>query len=338
MKERQGMQTKAKTVTVAIPVYKRLEYLPHVLGIVEAQDHSEIELLVSDNGMNGDRVREIVDKHYTRPFVFRQNPSSVSIGKHFTQLVKEARGEYFVLLCDDDEISPNYVTELAASLETHPAAAVAISRQELLDTDGSVVRSSRHDMPPVLSAPEFIAATWRRYEFGFEGLVTVMARTARLRECGGYPDFCRGTSIDNAALIRMIAGSSVALNPNAVFRWRLDDASYGWSVSSAELAKAAREFIDFLSADPVINRYRAAEPSAWRECEDILVRMTWETYLLRWDSIYRKRLGTFRWLAAAFRMPLIPAYYKRVARILVGNLKQAGLGRDLPKGRCGVAE
>lgn len=312
-----------KLVTIAIPVYKRLEYLPHVLSVVEAQDYAEIELLVSDNGMNGDLVREIVSSHYSRPFIFRQNSASVSIGKHFNQLVEEARGEYFVLLCDDDEISPNYVSELAESLDSHPEAVVAISRQEMLDTDGSVVRRSKEEMPPVLSAPEFIFSTWRKYEFGFEGLVTVMARTARLRECGGYPDFCRGTSIDNAALVRMILGSSVALNPRCVFRWRLDDASYGWSVRSAELARAAREFIGFLSSDSVIGRYRAAEPEHWRQCEEILVRMTWQTYLLRWDSIYRKNLGFFGWLLAAFRMPLIPAYYRGVARILVKNFKQS---------------
>lgn len=325
-------------VTVGIPIYKRLEYLPHVLEIVAAQDYSEIELLVSDNGMNGDRVREIVSEHYMRPFVFRQNPSSASIGRHFTQLVEEARGKYFVLLCDDDELSPNYVSELVDSMERHPEAAVGISRQELMEVDGTVVGSSNNKMPPLLSAPEFIASIWQTYEFGIEALVTVMARTARLRECGGYPDFCRGTSNDNAALVKMIVGSSVVLNSRCVFRWRLDDTSYGWSVSAGELARAAKEFIGFLSSDPIIGCYRAEEPMQWRKCEQILVRMTWETYLLRWDTIYRNRLGTFGWLMAAFRMPFIPAYYKRVARILFGNFKQVMTPRGLWRERRRLTE
>ena len=37
--------------------------------------------------------------------------------EHFNQLVQEATGEYFVLLCDDDQISANFVTELVAVLE-----------------------------------------------------------------------------------------------------------------------------------------------------------------------------------------------------------------------------
>ena len=66
--------TVPKLVTIALPIYKRLEYLPHVLGIVAAQDYPDIELLVSDNGMNGTRVREIVEASYPRPYRFRQNP------------------------------------------------------------------------------------------------------------------------------------------------------------------------------------------------------------------------------------------------------------------------
>jgi len=327
-----------KLVTIAIPIYKRLEHLSHVLGIVEAQDYAEIELLVSDNGMNGDRVHDLVRKHYSRPFVFRQNPRTVPMGNHFTQLVEAANGEYFVPLCDDDEISPNYVTEMVNSLERHPEAAVAISRQEMTDLDRSVLRSSKEEMPPVLSFEDFIDSMWRRYQFGLEGLVTMMARTARLRECGGYPDFCWGTNMDNAALLRMIVGSSVALNTRCVFRWRQDDASYGWSVTTAELARGMKEFINFLSTDPVIGRYRAAEPVRWRKCEEILLRMTWETYLLRWDTIYRKRLGTFDWLMAAFRMPLFPAYYKRVAKILIRDFKAKMAPREFPQDPQGVAE
>jgi glycosyltransferase involved in cell wall biosynthesis len=309
----------AGTVTIAIPVYKRLEYLPHVLRVVAAQDHPDIELIVSDNGMNGGRVREIVSQHYPGPAVCRSNPRSVPMGRHFTQLAEEASGDYFVLLCDDDEISPDYLSEMTDSLEREPEAAVAVSRQEMIAPDGSVLRRSSADMPPVMTAEEFIDSTWRRYQFGLEGMVTVMARTARLRGCGGYPDFRRGTSIDNAALVRMILGGRVALNSRCVFRWRVDDASYGWSVSAADLAIAAREFIGFLSTDPVVLRHAAADPDDWRRCREILVRMTWETYLLRWRDIYSARLGAWEWLAAAFRMPFIPPYYKKVARILAAR-------------------
>jgi glycosyltransferase involved in cell wall biosynthesis len=98
--------TTPKLVTVGLPIWKRLEYLPHVLKIVEAQDYPSIELLVSDNGMNGTKVRDAVEANYSRPFTFRQNSSIVEATEHFNQIVHQASGEYFVILRDDDEITP----------------------------------------------------------------------------------------------------------------------------------------------------------------------------------------------------------------------------------------
>ncbi len=303
-----------KLVTIALPIYKRLEYLPHVLGVVAAQDYPDIELLVSDNGMNGPRVREIVEACYPRRFRFRQNVETVNISQHFNQLMAEAKGEYFVILCDDDEISSNYVSELVGSLKTYPDASVAIARQEMLEKDGMVVRRSSETMPPVLSGADFIFATWKEYAFGMEMVGTYLVRTERLRACGGYPDFCRGTGIDNALLLKLVLDRSVGLNSRCAFRWRLDDASFGWSVSAGELALASREFLNFLDADPNIGEYAQAYPEQWRRIKDCLVKMTWQTYLGRWDDIYRGRLPWLPWVKSAFAMPFIANYYKMVAR------------------------
>jgi GT2 family glycosyltransferase len=123
--------TTPKLVTIGLPMWKRLEYLPHILKIIEAQDYPSIELLVSDNGMNGNKVRDTVQAHYSRPFKFRQNSSIAEIPKHFNQIVQHATGEYFVLLSDDDEITPNFVSELVHLLERYPEANVAFARQDV---------------------------------------------------------------------------------------------------------------------------------------------------------------------------------------------------------------
>jgi len=120
-----------KLVTVGIPIYKRLEYLPSVLKIVGSQDYPHIELIVSDNGMNGPAVSEILDRNYSRPSRFRQNPSTVGMSIHFNQIIREASGEYFVLLADDDEISSNYISELVNLLERYPQASLAMAFQEI---------------------------------------------------------------------------------------------------------------------------------------------------------------------------------------------------------------
>src|SRR4051794_23913033 len=114
-------------VTIGIPIYKRLEFLPNVLRSVSEQDYPAIELIVSDNGLNGSKVPEIVRRCYSGPFKFRQNPSTATMSTHFNQIIQQASGKYFMILCDDDEISPNALTEMRAVFERSPQGSVSLA-------------------------------------------------------------------------------------------------------------------------------------------------------------------------------------------------------------------
>ena len=248
----------AKLVTIGIPIYKRLQYLPHILQIVNAQDYPHIELLVSDNGMNGTKVLDTIKEHYPRPYRFRQNPSTVSISTHYNQLVHEASGEYFVLLCDDDEISPNYISELVCQLDRYPQASVALGGQEILDETGMVVRRSKAPLPEILLGADFIRAAWYTHEYQFECFVTTLAKTALIKACGGYPDFTSGTHPDNALLIKLCLNHSIVFSHRCAFRWRSHDTSYGWSINIQDLAAASKEFLQFLDTAPAVTIVRTS--------------------------------------------------------------------------------
>ena len=217
----------SKLVTVGIPIYRRLEYLPNVLKIVDAQDYPNIELIVSDNGMNGPAVSEIVDLHYCRHYRLRQNPSTVGMSIHFNQIIQEASGEYFVLLADDDEISSNYVSELVNLLGRYPQASLAMAVQETVDETGTLVRRSSEQMPEILSGPDFIRAVWGTHEFGYESLSYIRARTRNLIASGGFPDFWKGSGNDDALLVKLCLDNFIALSSRCVFRKRCYASSYG---------------------------------------------------------------------------------------------------------------
>jgi glycosyltransferase involved in cell wall biosynthesis len=303
-------------VTIGLPIYKRLHYLPNVLKIVRAQDYSEIDLLVSDNGLHGAALRHLVDRSYDRPYTFRQNPAIVSISKHFNQLVDEASGEYFVLLADDDEITPNYVSDLVARLEQHPEASVAVSVQETIDEAGMTIRTSKKPMPPLLSGFEFIRRAWGTCDFEYESFSTLLARTQKLRACGGYPDFFKGHHNDDALLIKACIDSYVVLSNECSYRKRFDEASHGYAAPIEELALGIRDFLKFLDRDSIIEEYARCHPSEWRQLRAVLIEMAWKTYFFRWADMYRKRMSTLTWVKAAYALPFIPAYYKEATRIV----------------------
>lgn len=310
-----------KLVTIGLPIYKRLEYLPNVLEVVARQDYSNIELLVSDNGANGPELPQLVRRYYSRPFKFRRNDATISMSKHFNQIIYAATGEYFLMLADDDEISENYVSELVSRLERHPQASVAISKQEMIDEAGATLRESSTDLPNALSGADFIPDAWQAYKYKFECFSTFLARTEQMKACGGFPEFRTGTHHDNALLIRLSLNSHVVFSSKCAFRWRAYDASHGWSIDIWDLAADTRHFLRFLENDPMIVKFASLYPTEWKKLKNILVTMAWKTYFGRWNDIYSSRLTLVEWVAAAFAMPPIPMYYKNVALTFGASVK-----------------
>jgi glycosyltransferase involved in cell wall biosynthesis len=140
-----------KLVTIGIPVYKRLNALSNALQSVAAQDYPHIELIVSDNGTNGTKVRDIVEQWYPRPYRFRQNPVTVVISPCYNQLLESATGDSFVALDDDDTISSNFASELVGVFGRYPDVAVAFARQNIVDEAGKLMRGSPDRLPEIVS-------------------------------------------------------------------------------------------------------------------------------------------------------------------------------------------
>jgi len=180
---------------------------------------------------------------------------------------------------------------------------------------GVVIRKSKDFPARILSGPEFIRGLWQTFEFGFEAIGTFVARTANVVECGGYPDFVRGSGIDNALITKLSLNSMVGLSPECVWRWRVHESGYGWSMSAKGLATAHIQFMQFLDTDPVMRKLTAVHPKEWKELRSLLIQNEWQTYFWRWRDIYKERLSWFEWAKAAFAMPFILPYYRNVAGI-----------------------
>ena len=218
-------------VTVAIPLYKRLRFLPQCLESLAAQDYAAIELLVSDNGENGPELRDLVAEHYPRPFTYRRNDvSEPAMSRHFNQLVDCAQGEYFVLLCDDDKVESGFVSSLVEAMESDPEIGVAIPHVKLMDEGGEPLEDEdyaevpygRPDLqelpPPVMTGLDLVRG-WVSGEYRFKTFITTMARTSEIASGGGYPVMVTGD--DYANVLRLSLGRKAADCEEAVF-WNRD--------------------------------------------------------------------------------------------------------------------
>jgi hypothetical protein len=269
-------------------------------------------------------VPDICTRHYSKPYRFRQNESTVSMSMHFDQLIQHARGEYFLVLPDDDELSPNYVSELLSLMEKYPDASAAFGKEETLDEGGRLIRTSKDTIPEIMSGVEFIRTTWGSHKYGLEGLCTFLAKREDLLACGGWPDIWAGTSDEDLLAVKLSLGSRVAFSTRCSYRKRFYETSSGYAINMKDLERGIREFVSSLDSDGSVQRYASAHKAEWTELRGYLVGSAWDTYYYRWEDMYRKRLSPWQWTVAGFALP--PAYYRRVARTVLGAAKQRVLG------------
>jgi glycosyltransferase involved in cell wall biosynthesis len=311
---------KAGVVSLVIPIYKRLNYLPGVLQSVARQDYPHVDLIVSDNGGLSEQVRPIIEQHYSKPYRLRKTATTLPLAAHFNDALTAVQGEFLLWLCDDDLISPNFLSELVATLRARPDVAVGVGRQEVIDERGHVLRRSSSEVPEVLTGQEFIRA-WTRY--GYECYATVLMRTQDVTDAGGFGQFPFGTAADDALLIRLCLKGSVAFNQRCTFQWRWHETSAGFGMGPQQLATDLKAFLRFLDTDPAVVRFAKSHPDVWPGMKAAVVTTTWVTYLNRWKTLYRRRLTTAQWVRAAFAMPFIPEYYRSVSAEFRAALTEA---------------
>jgi glycosyltransferase involved in cell wall biosynthesis len=113
-------------VTIAIPTYKRLDYLREAVSSALAQNHHNIEVLISqdptENGLD-DSIRTWCQNLANQDLRvrYRFNAHNLGLAGNWNACVDAAEGEYIVIIGDDDRLLPNFVETLlsAADLNTN---------------------------------------------------------------------------------------------------------------------------------------------------------------------------------------------------------------------------
>jgi len=312
-------------VTVAVPTLNRTQYLRETLACVLAQDYPKLDILVSDNGSRDDTAEVAQALIQGDPRArFRRNEVTVPSHEHFTQCVQAARGEFFILLCDDDCINPRFVSELVAVAMRHADIQVVIPASMTIDRHGVVLNKFATPEQEVFNGGEFISS-WLTGSGPhlFINLVTVLGRTGTIRHFGGYRSMARGQNIDNLLFIQCAIMGRVGFASAAEFSWRVHDSSYGSTSTPRDVAESSHQFIEVLLHDDCTKRAFAVLPARLRKqimngvrlmtAREFLTRAEFFDHPFRWQSV--RRLFMYHW-DAMFCFVVLHRYYRRVRDLL----------------------
>lgn len=204
-------------VSIGIPAYKAT-YLYEAIESALSQDYKNIELIIVDdcspfhldiivNQFNDSRIRYYKNK---------ENLGKVSIVHNWNKCLSLARGEYFVLLCDDDLLLPNFVSELLKLTNKYPNCNVFHARKINLHKDLSQTESPT--WPQYENATNFLRN--RLAKKRHHTITEFLYRTAAIQD-KKYIVFPKGFYSDNASIINFSQNGGIASSKKclAIFRY-----------------------------------------------------------------------------------------------------------------------
>ncbi len=129
-----------KKVSVCIVTLNASKYLHHCLTLLEKSQGTEVEqIIVVDNRSNDNTVKMIHEKHSSVTLI--QNNRNEGYTIPMNRAMKEADGEYLLILNPDAFVKPKAVAALANFLDLHPE--VGIAGPKVLNVDGTFQKSCR---------------------------------------------------------------------------------------------------------------------------------------------------------------------------------------------------
>jgi glycosyltransferase involved in cell wall biosynthesis len=170
-------------VTIAIPTYNRAgSYLPVALRSALAQDYPRLEVLVADNAST-DETASLVQRISDKRLRYLRHPVNIGANRNYNYCLNEARGDYFLLLHDDDAIDDDFVAACMAAANWECHEGIIRTGVRVIDEHGSTVREIANAVGDGSLAQYFRA--W------FDGqtnwyLANTLFCTRQLREQGGF--------------------------------------------------------------------------------------------------------------------------------------------------------
>jgi glycosyltransferase involved in cell wall biosynthesis len=176
-------QDRLPLVTIAIPTYNRAgSYLPVALRSALAQSYPRLEVLVADNAST-DETASVLHGITDKRLRYLRHQVNVGANRNYNYCLREARGDYFLLLHDDDVVDEDFVAACMAAANYKVRDGIIRTGVRVIDERGRTVREVANAIDDGSLAQYFQA--W------FAGktcwyLANTLFSTRQLREQGGF--------------------------------------------------------------------------------------------------------------------------------------------------------
>lgn len=131
----------APTLSVCIPTYRGAAHLRAAIDSVLAQDFRDFELVIVDDNSPDDTTTAIVNAYRDSRILYMRNATNLGPQGNWNHCLEVARGKYFKLLPQDDELMPGCLRQQVEVLERDVEKAIALTfcARVIIGPDGKLL-------------------------------------------------------------------------------------------------------------------------------------------------------------------------------------------------------
>lgn len=188
-------------VTIGIPTYNRADnYLNLAIQSAANQTYPNIEIIISDNCSTDNTEMVIKGLNDPRIIYFRQS-SNIGGLNNTNYCLERAKGDYFLLLHDDDLIDHDFVSTCMEAVNYDINFGIILTGTRVIDSDGRILGQAENQAGG-LSTEEFFLG-WFDNKLPIY-LCSTLFNTRKLKEMGYFRSL-KNLHDDGVALFQLAA-------------------------------------------------------------------------------------------------------------------------------------
>lgn len=211
-----------KKVSIMIPVYNQAQYIEQCIDSVLAQNHPNLEVIISDDSTNDETEIIVNEKYFSDPRVgyFHNIPTLGRVGNYHKTLYERTNGDYVLNLDGDDWlIDDEYISKAVEILDTHKnVVCVMANKKKFYENTNIYVDEKQYNLTlkPIMTGQEYLYK-YAVNKVSFSHMTTVYRRKEALKI--GFYDKDIVLS-DGESMFRLMCAHDIAFIPTVVGVWR----------------------------------------------------------------------------------------------------------------------
>jgi glycosyltransferase involved in cell wall biosynthesis len=296
-------------ISVVIPWIGRPEYIAATVSALQKQDYANLEILISDNSLSTPVRQLLPNVTDPRIRIIDRSENRLSSADHFTACLRDATGEFAMILSDDDLIEPTYVSGMLQAIRLHPASIAVLGEQIVIGQDHFLEpgNSGEHVVKHYNGMRFFLRRLLSSRNLPLVTYVSVFARRAEMLKFP-YRDYPDGSNADNYMMLCLALNGDVTVSSRKMY-YRVYENSSGLKTPFARLIISCSRYESDVAA--IIKTHGGF---ASRLMFRFLIRIRNGSMMTRrLFSMYRRRMSTREFFTATLLLALYFAGIDRAA-------------------------